>query len=163
MIWRLIYTTLLTTALVGCAAKNEYAIFDRKVYGSKIAHKSIVWDIPLDKDYVDFSDEEKRKFTSFYDNFPDDDEPPFPIGGLEVIDVPIYKAQKKRLARGVLRIIAVVDKKGVVRKVEIYESPDKYITKVATAVLFATKFKPGKCSGIPCAMEFPLFSNFEVK
>ncbi|TQV84644.1 hypothetical protein FKG94_03740 [Exilibacterium tricleocarpae] len=154
---------IVVAVLAGCMANQKHHIRDQPATGSKIPRKAVTGPIPFNKNYEELTDSEKKAFTLVYENFPPQDEPPFPIGGLEVISKPIHKAQEKRLARGSLSIIAVVDEQGVVRKAEVYESPDKYISKVATAVLFSTKFKPGKCSGTPCVMEFPFFFNFLVK
>ena len=67
----------------------------------------------------------------------------------------IKKAQRIRQARGELNLAVTVDAQGNATKVEdrggVY---DVQMTEIAQQVLLLTKFKPAKCSGQPCTMQF---------
>ena len=141
---------------------QEHHILDNPVTGSHLKHKAVSGSIPFDKTYGQLSSKEKRVFTSIYENFSEADEPTYPLKGLQELYSPIYAAHEKLGRRGKLQIIALIDEKGLVETMPVYDSPSKHMTKIASAVLFSTKFKHALCSGVPCKMEFPFFIELKV-
>ena len=75
---------------------------------------------------------------------------------------PLIKHRSKQLDKareGTLFMVAMINEKGNVENVSVYESPSPIISELATTVIFNTKFSPASCDGKPCKMEFP----FEFK
>jgi hypothetical protein len=54
----------------------------------------------------------------------------------------------------------VVDEKGIVNEVKVVESPSAEMSKSIAGVMMYAKFKPARCNGAPCAMDFPLELEF---
>ncbi len=156
---------LLIAALVAAGATTAQAresyIEDDTNTGSRIAHRAVTGNIPFDKGWEQLDAREQAMFLSRYQGFPRGDEPPFPIEGLQVIYEPIYRAHQRLGRRGEVFAIAMVDSEGRTETVSVYSSPDERMTEVVQAILFSTEFKPPKCAGKPCKMEFPV--NIELK
>ncbi|GAA5443632.1 hypothetical protein Misp06_01810 [Microbulbifer sp. NBRC 101763] len=131
--------------------------------GSRIKQVAISWNIPFDKPYGKLSEDQKKRFTSIYENLNEGDEPPFPVNGLQELYMPIYAGHKKLLKKGKLHIIALIDEEGKVESISVFDTPSELMTKLAIVVLRETEFKPAKCSGSPCKMDFPLFMNLKVR
>lgn len=119
--------------------------------------------IPVNLDYEQLATADRLKFHENYESIPDGDEPPFPRGGLRTLLDPITKAQQKLLVRGDLFLVAAVSAEGVVQQVTAYGAPSETMKDFAVQILFATAFKPARCAGAPCAMEFPLRMQFAVR
>ncbi len=149
-------------AAAGCllalvaTAQERHAIEDGRRTGSHIAYQAVTGPIPFDKPYGELTAAQRAVFLANYESFPATDEPPYPLKGLGEVYAPMYTAHQKLGRPGELFAIAMVDQEGVVESVSVYKSPDDNLSRVATAVLFNTSFKPAKCAGKPCRMEFPL-------
>lgn len=155
-------------ALVGAAAqaaRPEYGIrADQPPTGSHIQqYDAGMQSIPINRRYEELSPAERSRLNEWWENIPAGDEPPFPIDGLKPIHDAIYKAQKKLLARGKLFLIATVSPDGKVTSVKAIGSPSPEMTRFAASVLVLTKFKPARCSGRPCQMDFPLRYDFLIQ
>jgi len=114
---------------------------------------------PYDKRYDAFTAEERTALKSIWEDMPADDEPPFPADGMKALMLDIHQTAQRLNLRGPLVLHAHVGSDGVVNKVDIYKSPDEKFGKYAAIKLGRTHFKPAKCGGQPCAMEFPLSAN----
>lgn len=141
---------------------QEHHLYKKPTTGSNLRTKAVSGPIPFTKSYSELTAEEKASFLSRYENFPESDEPPYPLKGLQVLYGPIYEAHQKLRRHGRLEVIAMIDETGLVETVSIFKSPNNHMSKVASAVLYNTKFKPAKCSGEPCKMEFPFFIDLKV-
>jgi hypothetical protein len=119
--------------------------------------------LPLNLTFEQLSAADRSILRNYYENIAEGDEPPFPTDGLRAIFDPLQKVQSKLLVSGVLRLVAIVDSDGVVQQVKTMGSPSPEMTRVAANVVMVTKFKPAICSGRPCAMEFPVFTEFRVQ
>lgn len=148
---------LLALSLGANAQKHNFSVDPST--GSLVKHKAVIGSLPFDKSYEELSAEEQQLIINQYENFPESNEPPFPLEGLKVIHGPIFEAHNKLRRRGRLMAVAIVDEMGVVQKVSVYESPSKVMSKVAYLALINTRFKPGICSGKPCQMEYGLSVN----
>ena len=113
-------------------------------------------DLPVDKRYSEFTQEQKSKVKGQYQSMGDDDEPPFPIDGLASLYKPITQAQQSLLLEGPLEMEVEIDATGKARSVNVRRSPSPEITQVAAAALMFQTYKPAVCSGKPCAMVLPL-------
>jgi len=129
-----------------------------------IIRKQIEWStkIPLNKTYAELTPEQKADFHAMYESISPGDEPPFPLEGLKPIVSAILKGQNQRGARGDLRMVVTVNSQGKGQKVEDYgELNDPEMVKFAASVLLVTKYKPARCAGVPCTMQFPF--NLKLK
>ena len=118
--------------------------------------------IPLNRRYAELTPEQQRLLKSRYEAMAENDEPPFPLDGLEPVYSLITKGQAKFLARGPMEIHVDIDASGDAKAVRIFQSPDEDLTKFAASVLLLTKYKPAVCGGAPCAMSYPFSMTFSV-
>jgi outer membrane biosynthesis protein TonB len=110
--------------------------------------------LPLAKNYEELTPEQQAIVRADYENLPAGDEPPYPIGGLARIRKELAKAQGKMVSDGEVKLLVTVDSTGTARSVAVYESPDINATKVTTFAVMNAKYKPGKCGGKPCRMDY---------
>jgi hypothetical protein len=120
-------------------------------------------DVPVDKNYVQLTPEEKRRVRSLYQSMPEGDEPPYPLHGLRPIFEAAERVQKALQVNGKLALAVTVNSKGEPINVEMIQSPDKQMTKIMAEVLLLQKYSPASCKGIPCQMQYPLRINFGTR
>ena len=128
---------------------------------------SITGGIPINRQYDEFADDERQSLKELVRQWNKemrpDDEPPFPINGLKPLLQSVQQIQEEMRWDGHLTLVATVNADGKVANVVQYGlSPTKLSGAVASA-LRRTKFKPAKCGGAPCTMNFPFAVNFELK
>jgi hypothetical protein len=119
--------------------------------------------IPINLAYEQLSPADRLKFHANYEALAPGDEPPFPTQGLIALLKPLYQVQQSLLVEGDLFLIASVDSAGKVTQVAVHSQSDPRMIQVAARVLMQTPFKPAKCAGRPCSMEFPLHASFKVE
>lgn len=119
--------------------------------------------IPLDKRYEELTAEQRAVLNAAYESVGPDDEPPFPAAGLEPLVRLLHQAQQKLRARGGLFLVATVAADGSVSEVKVIGSPGAEMARVAGSVLMLTRFKPARCAGEPCSMQYPFALNFEMR
>lgn len=119
--------------------------------------------LPLNLRYEQLSDEHKAQVRSQYEGLAPDDEPPFPAQGLKPIYQAMYQAQRGLLAKGDLTLVATVLPDGTVSEVQAIGAPDPALVNFAARVLMATEFKPARCHGQPCRMDYPFRIHFAVR
>lgn len=111
--------------------------------------------VPTDKKYADLTREEQALVKSQYEQMGPNDEPPFPLNGLR----PIYKAisagQDKFLVTGTMVLLVSINSQGDATSVSVLSSPNPEMTQFAASVLMLHKYKPARCDGTPCAMQYP--------
>lgn len=117
--------------------------------------------IPLDKRYAELTVEQQRLFKSQYEEMDADDEPPFPAEGLRRIYQRIGDAQQKLGVFGPLSAAVQVDSAGQATSVQVFRSPDPGMTQVVAMILMLEAYKPARCAGQPCAMQFPVRLDFD--
>lgn len=118
--------------------------------------------IPVNRRYAELTLEQQGILKSRYEAIAENDEPPFPIDGLEPVYSTINKGQAKILARGVLEMHVDIDANGDAKSVKVLQSPNDDLTKFVASVFLLTKFKPAVCAGAPCAMSYPFAMTFSV-
>ncbi len=110
--------------------------------------------LPLGKNYEQLSPEQQAIVRADYEQLPAADEPPYPIGGLAGIRQQLTKAQGKMRSDGPVTLLVTVDASGTAKSVAVYESPDINATRVSTFAVMTAKYKPGKCGGVACRMDY---------
>lgn len=158
---------LLITAATTAVAQTpspEYSVRqDQPSTGTRIRHDLTgTTQVPVNLPYSKLSEADQNKVRGWYLDLRKEDEPPYPLGGLRDILVPITKGQQLLQATGDLFILATVGPHGVATKVEVFQSPSPEMTKGVANVLFNVRFKPASCGGVPCQMVFPVKLQFAV-
>ncbi len=111
--------------------------------------------LPLDKGYEELSAEQKALLRSAYEAMPENDEPPYPIGGLAKTYLNTYKALRKMgLHVAEISVLVDVNSLGVAENVSILSATDIDLGKFAAKLLLAHKYKPAVCGGKACKMQF---------
>jgi hypothetical protein len=146
-------------------SKPDFTIKEKDArVGSNIRRNNLEGsNLPLNRSYEQLSPIERMIVHSLYEHIADGDEPPFPLNGLKDIYGPLDKAQQILADEGKLFVVATVGSDGEVKAVSVQEAPSKKMSTFAANVLLLTKFKPAKCSGQPCRMDFPVQLNFYIK
>lgn len=117
--------------------------------------------LPFDKPYEKLTPAEKKLVRSKYENLGANDEPPYPLGGMRAISEDVVKVQQRVLVNGRFQAAAHVEVDGHASKVSIYSLPDERLKEVLSWILLKTQYKPGKCNGKRCAMDFLVDFNLE--
>ena len=128
--------------------------------GTQITAEILRSPIPFNKSYQELSAEQLAVLRATYDKLGENDEPPFPEGGMAWIGKEIAKLPHRSLAHGTIVITVHVDEKGDGRSAAIYKTPDDALAKAIVSIVTVAKYKPAKCAGTPCAMDFPFI--FEI-
>lgn len=153
-------------AAFGCCVTAVHAQTARKPKGAappvatQTQAENLRSPIPFDKRYEELSPQQLEVLRSTYDNLGENDEPPFPEGGLAGIVSEIAKLPHKASAPGLVVITVRVDEKGDSQSASVDKTPDDEFAKSIAAIVTAAKYKPAKCAGSPCAMDFSFI--FEV-
>jgi hypothetical protein len=152
---------LATTALAQSGSSQTYKLKqDAPTTGTSIVRTLVTSSLPLDRPYAELSEEHKASLRSLYVDMPRDDQPPFPLKGLGVLYDNIRKGAGAFRATGQLSLLVLVGADGEASRVEILLAPDPDFGRFAASIAMLTKYKPGVCSGQPCAMEFPVRGEF---
>ncbi len=119
--------------------------------------------IPINRRYAELTRDQQNILKSRYEAILENDEPPFPLDGLEPLLSAMSKGQQRYPASGLMEIHVDINAQGEARAVKVFQSPDPDLTKFAASVLLLTKYKPGICDGVPCAMPYPFLMNFSIR
>jgi hypothetical protein len=131
--------------------------------GTHIPRNLVVGAMPFNKAYADLTQQQQSQLKSQYEQMGEGDEPPYPLKGTRAIYKALSDAQQKLLVTGNLYMLADVDSQGQATAVSVMQSPDPQMTQVAAAALLLERYKPARCGGVPCSMQFPLVITFEKK
>ncbi|MDB5973418.1 MAG: hypothetical protein JWR07_178 [Nevskia sp.] len=127
--------------------------------------------LPLDKTYEQLTEEQRHLYRSWYVSLGENDEPPFPEGGMMNLferTISMHNLGFGSLAgrygvEGRYFVLAHVDEKGVAHSIEISQvgnfEPTDLVKNFLGAVYMSQKYKPGRCNGTPCAMDFGVSIN----
>lgn len=120
--------------------------------------------ISLYKTFDQLSATELNALRAMYQGLDPKDEPPFPLQGYKPIVDELLKIQQASGVLGRVFATVLVDENGVGQSVSFYEIPDQQLSKVITFVLIKkTQYKPARCSGQPCKMNFPFLFDFNPR
>ncbi len=156
---------LAVVALAGaCAAPvaEKYSIHEDKL-DSRFGHDPVISDIPVDKTWDEMTDAQRAIFRARYRDMGPDYEPPFPVDGQLKIFQEVKKLQAAAQLRGKFSALLSVDEQGKAHSIKIVETPDEKINQPMALVLVKnTEYKPAKCAGKPCAMDFVFEMTLDV-
>ncbi len=136
---------------------------DRPPTGSRIKHDVALSALPFDKTYDELTSEQIDLLRSAYEGLATTDEPAYPVAGLGPMVREISQAQQKLQLRGRVFAVASVDETGKVRSVALHETPSARMSQLVAYVLVRTAFKPARCNGTPCAMDYPLSLSLRLR
>lgn len=160
----LLLSTPWLAAAADPATPPRYSIKqDHPDVGSHILREAVTSDLPMNKPYGELTPEQRLIVKSQYEGMASDDEPPYPLNGPRSLYKAMSSAQDKLHVSGKLSLIVDVDSSGQPTAVSMLSSPDPELTRFAAAVLITTKYKPARCKGEPCAMQFPFRINFTLR
>jgi hypothetical protein len=158
-------TAFLVHAATAQVPAPQYSIKeDQPRTGSHIRKDSVKgFSIPINLSYEQLSAEHKRRVHALYENIADGDEPPFPLAGLVAIYDPLRRAQGRLGDTGELSVVATIDRTGKVQAVKVLKTTSPAMTNFAAQLLMLTQFKPAKCAGEPCVMDFPVSLSMRIE
>jgi hypothetical protein len=137
---------------------------DSPTTGSNIPRNDVTSGaIPINRRYSELTREQQGILKSRYEAIAYNDEPPFPVDGLEPLLAAMSKGARKYQPRGAMEIHVDVDANGVAKAAKVFQSPDPGMVQFAAAVLMLTQYKPGVCGGVPCAMSYPFTMTFNIR
>lgn len=116
--------------------------------------------LPINKKFAELNASERQSLVSYYPTFDANNEPPYPADGLRPMMELALKAQNKLVEKGRVFLWVSVDAAGKTTEVKVVDSPSPDMTKALAGVMFYTNFKPARCGGAACAMDFPLELEF---
>ncbi|TFW09521.1 hypothetical protein E4K72_05610 [Oxalobacteraceae bacterium OM1] len=116
--------------------------------------------VRLDAPYSRLSVEEKQRVGSLFAGLAEQDEPPYPEGGLLAIVEPAKLAQNLRGANGTMIAEVVIDKFGIPTEVNVFKTPDAKLADFVARAVMLIQFKPGQCGGRVCVTKFPIHLEF---
>ena len=118
--------------------------------------------LPLDRPYAQLTPQEQAIVKSQYETMGPEDEPPFPAHGLRPLYKAIASAQQRLRVQGPLVVFVDVDSEGRAVSVSVVQSPDPRMTQAAATILMLETYKPARCGGVACRMQFPLRTQLET-
>lgn len=113
--------------------------------------------------YGQLSVQERAQLHAQYERIDAGDEPPYPSAGMAAVMEPLNRAQAKVPVRGWLRLVADVDARGRVVDVKAFGTAPKAMAEFGAQVLAQVAFKPARCKGQPCRMQFPIEVDFAAE
>lgn len=134
--------------------------FDAADSSVAVVRASALEKLALDQPWHGLPPDHQAQVRDWYDGLPSADEPPFPAKGLGAIYQPLITMQDRVVVEGPLFASVTVDAGGKATQVSFLQIPDPKLKDVLAAILLGTAYKPGLCSGTPCAMEFPVQAEF---
>jgi len=113
--------------------------------------------LPLDKAYNQLSDEERAILRSWYRDLADTDEPPYPKDGLaKLYELAMVTRRNIHGEANLIFIVIHVSADGHAHSVSMTETLTEKVKKWLSMIFMVVEYKPGYCSGKPCAMDFPI-------
>lgn len=128
--------------------------------GTSIPRNLAVSSMPFKKPYAELTPEQQSRLKAQYEQMGEDDEPPYPLKGTQALYKALSDAAQKLNLTGDLLMIAEIDSQGQATSVAVMQSPAPEMTQVAATALILEKYKPARCAGVPCKMQFPLAVTF---
>jgi hypothetical protein len=119
--------------------------------------------VPFKKSYAELTPAEQWVVKQEYPILQEQDEPPYPVGGVAAITQPFIEVQKKLLTEADFRLNVLVDVDGKPTSAEIIKAPTPELGRVAATILLLSKYKPAICAGKPCAMRYPAHFKFTLE
>ena len=152
---------VLTASVLGseASAQKEFSIRESRA-GSNINVKAISAAFPFEKRWHELTSEQQAMFRAKYVNLGDDDEPPFPEDGMGAVSREVRTYQNVVRVDGQLVLTVSIDEGGKPQSVFVFQSPDDKLAKAVAYAVMKINYKPARCAGKPCAMDFPFSFQF---
>lgn len=128
--------------------------------GMRLAHETSTSLTPYTGDYAGLTAAEKAIVHAPY-LLDENDEPPYPEDGTKSIHNAMAKLRKAYPVSGPLLMRVKVDAEGKAIEVSAPATPDEKVMQYGAAVLMKTKYKPARCGGKPCEMNYVYSTNLE--
>ncbi len=147
------------------ASKAAYRLKgDQAPTGSHI-RETFAWSsfVPLDRPYHRFTPEQKQAFKAAYEPMPEDDEPPFPEGGLRPVVEELARLTGRLQLEGFVQLHVTVSPEGKATHFRFLRMPDQRTGQLVAYVFTQIKFKPARCAGQPCTMDFPFATKLQLE
>ena len=151
---------LAATVLPALADESMPYAVKEMVVGTMIPQPVITGRVPFDKTYAELSSAQKAAIAQDYESLASDDEPPFPAYGLSHMTTYLTRFADKVKPVGQFLAAVDVSPDGHARGVTVYKSPDPQLTHLVSTLMANEAFKPAKCKGSPCAMQYVLRLDF---
>jgi len=135
---------------------------ERPEIGSNMLHQVGKSRINIYKKYEDLSDADKALLRAPYGDMQANDEPPFPLYGLAPVLKKLARMNLRRENEGNVRLLVLIDTNGEAESVRFLQFPTLDTAKAVASILVSTKYKPGRCDGNPCKMDYLFDLNLEV-
>jgi len=146
--------TLGATAPARADPPPERFTISKPTTGRLLNQPRLTSTVPINRRWDELSPAHQAQVRQLYENLPATDEPPFPKDGLLWIFTEFEKVQQKALEEGAVLLTVQVDAKGEPTSVKVYKSPTPDVAKAAAWLLMSEHYKPARCQGQPCAMDF---------
>jgi hypothetical protein len=141
---------------------SSYRVTDTLV-GSVLPQAIITGPLPFDATYAQLTPDQRAVLASEYESLGPGDEPPYPIYGIHHLVKPLVTFVENRDPVGPLIAAVQVDSWGNASSVTVYQSPDSQLTQLVSGALNLEKYKPAKCHGQPCSMQYVLRLDFPAR
>lgn len=153
----LLCAPLIASAADAAAPPKRYSLKQTEPSsGTHIVREVASSNLPMDKPYAELTPQQQRTVKAQYEEMGPDDEPPYPLNGPRAIVRALAEGRNRLHVNGRLFLAVDVNGSGEATAVSVISSPDERLTQYAAAVLMKAKYKPARCSGEPCAMQYPL-------
>jgi hypothetical protein len=130
------------------------------VVGTVLPQPVIDGPLPFDSTYAALTADQKAVLFDNYESMAPGDEPPYPLYGVRHLVSPLVSYAETSQATGPLVAAVEVDSKGNAVSVTVFKSPDAEMSRIVSGALAFEKYKPAKCHGEPCAMQYVLRLDF---
>ena len=157
----LVAALVIANCCIGLAADDTFVAQKGAITGKRIPWQATTFAPSYEKRYGEMTAVEQQHFRTWYEDLDERDEPPYPANGLRELFADIAKIQKKLRMEGLMLAVAHVDEHGDAQTVSIVQIPNEAAKAPLGFILIQTKYKPGLCDGTRCAMDFPVYFNFE--
>ncbi|HJU99380.1 MAG TPA: energy transducer TonB [Burkholderiaceae bacterium] len=121
------------------------------------------FEVPPALRYEQLSPEQQQLVKEPYKILLEDDEPPYPLKGIQAISRAFTAMHERARVRGQFRLLTQIDSEGQPTSVTVLEAPEPELGRIAASILMVTRFKPARCGGQPCAMRYTYNMKFEIK
>lgn len=112
--------------------------------------------LPLDKAYNQLNANSLQRVRESFPNLGPNDEPPFPESSFKSLISSLSKLRFKFEGVAHVNLVVKVNAAGQVQNVTPLATNDDSLMHVVTEAVGRMKFKPARCNGVPCDMDFPL-------
>ncbi|MFB9241502.1 hypothetical protein IV454_07105 [Massilia antarctica] len=145
------------------SSRTLYLRADEPRTGSHILHRIVAGrGQPYGASWEQLSEEQRHAFRSRYALLDDNDEPPYPLGGIGGALRAIHHVTNAEgeAVPGLLSMIVMVDSEGNAQSARTVMTPTLELSRLVAEVAMKRKYKPARCSGKPCTMAFPYLMEF---